>query len=227
MKKCIFLSLVIGISISSCKKEETLVEHKKPKTLSEAGITKEIDIYKPGTYWVYNWTEFDYYGGKIASGIDTIKVVAASQCDSCRQVIGTVHSKDFSDTYFVTERGIHYRTVPYYDQLYYLQGNAIIPFDSTDNKIDYPLNSADRGCTSYVTYLYQRNIPVTTLAGNFISILTTQNTSRSPQGCRGGFETINYVRGVGEMNRVTSYESEQHQVPIRFTRELIAYNIAY
>ena len=225
MKKCIFLSLVIGISISSCKKEETPVEHKKPKTLSEAGITKEIDIYEPGTYWVYNWTEFDYYGGRINSGIDTIKVVDATQCDSCRQVIGTVHGEVYTATYLIKETGVTYQTVPY--QLYYLQGGTIILFDSTDVKVDYPLNSADRGCGSFLTYLHERNIPTATVAGNFISILTTQNTSRSPQGCRGGFETINSVRGDGEIYRVTSYEREQHQGPIRFTRELIAYNIAY
>ncbi len=225
MRNSLFLILIVLVNISSCKKEETPEAQNKPKTLSEAGVTKEIDIYKPGTYWVYNWTEFDYYGGRVASGIDTIKVVAATQCDSCRQVIGTVHGKIYTATCFITETGITYPTVPY--QLYYLQAGTVISFDSSDVKVDYPLNSADRGCGSYLTYLHQRNIPVTTLAGNFVSLLTTQNTSRTPEGCRGGFETINYVRGVGEAYRVTSYESEQYQVPIRFTRELIAYNIAY
>lgn len=225
MRNSLFLILVVLVNISSCKKEETPEAQNKPKTLSEAGVTKEIDIYKPGTFWVYNWTEFDYYGGRVASGIDTIKVVAATQCDTCRQVIGTVHGEIYTATYFITETGITYATVPY--QLYYLQAGTVISFDSSDVKVDYPLNSADRGCGSYLTYLHQQNIPVTTLAGNFVSLLTTQNTSRAPEGCRGGFETINYVRGVGEAYRVTSYESEQYQVPIRFTRELIAYNIAY
>lgn len=223
MRLYLFLFLIV-LAIAGCKKEEKAAE---PKTLTQAGIVNEIDSYKPGTCWVYNWTEFDYSGLRIAGGTDTIKVVAANTCDSCRQVAGTVHGANYSATYFITQSQISYQSVP--APLYYLQGNALIPFDSTDVRIDYPINSSSRGCTSSIQYTSNNNIPVNTLAGNFVTIQATQRTviAGSTGGCSGGFETINYARGLGEVYRTTSHETNTYETHIHYTRELIAYKIAY
>jgi len=107
-----------------------------------------------------------------------------------------------------------------------------ISFHSSDTRIDYPLNSASRneqGCTNSISFLYDRNIPVTTLAGSFVSILATERLlgGSTYSECPNTFEKINAARGIGAIYRVTSYETNDYNEPIRFTGELIAYNIAY
>jgi len=210
------------------KEEAPLIEQQKPKTLSEAGIIKEIDIYKPGTYWVYYWAEFGYNGDILNVGFDTIKVMNSDTNLNSRTLFGSVNGQLYSAQYVFTDSSIYYDSDPVVR--FYFPSNVSILFDATDLKIDYPLTSNRGGCGIYSYREISRNIPCKTVAGDFITTKDSYNVTISGinGGCYGaGSQKTYYARNLGEIYRVTSYANGDNQNRVHYTRELVSYSIKY
>lgn len=220
--KNLFLYVLLAASLSCCKKEEVT----KPQTVNEAGYQNEIDIYRPGTYWVYTWQEFDMAGLQTSTGTDTITVTGDTQFANKRTLTGAVNGVNYTSEYLITNDSVVYAGKSGNYPLYYLTRVFI---DSTQIITDHLLSGPERGCSISLHYYNQPNVTLQTATGTFSTVEAKQITliSNDNGGCDNGYETVNYVPRLGEIYRETSWvNSSNSNFKIRYMRKLKEWHIA-
>ncbi len=220
--KRLTLYLIVAAMVSSCKKEEV----KKPQTVNEAGYQNEIDIYRPGSYWVYTWQQFDITGALTNTGIDTITVTGDTQLTNRRTLTGTVNGVSYTGEYLITNDSIVYAGKSGSYPLYYLTRVLI---DSPQTRNDHLLTGPERGCSISLHYYNLYNVNSQTETGIFTTVETMQRTeiANDNGGCESGYEKINYAPRLGEVYRETSWvNTSNYNFNIRYKRQLKAWHIA-